>query len=139
MTKKRNEGIEYDDVLQNRFTAYLLTAVKRRKLSYAEGIVKIQRSDSLLYHINNAKAFDFETHLIESLPLDIQLKNDRIFDALLSLTDQEKFVFLQRIICETSFEKIAQELALSYKGVAGIYYRAMRKVREYMRRIENDI
>ena len=48
MVIQRNKGKEQDDVLQNRFTAYLFSAVQRRRAQYIDEEVKAQKISSLM-------------------------------------------------------------------------------------------
>lgn len=70
--------------------------------------------------------------LFKELPLLLQLENDSLLYALKEINERERHVFLSRILDEKSFEVLAAELGLSYKGVAAIYYRAIAKIKKKM-------
>lgn len=97
------------------------------------------RADGMIYHVFNANEFDFDTHIISTIPLHLQIENDRLFDAVFQLTDREKYIFLQHTLCQVSFDELAQELNSSYKSVSTIFYRSVKKVREYLWRANNEI
>ena len=135
MTYKVNK--EIDDSIQNKFTAYLLRALNRRRIDYLKDESRKAHIDRMLYQKLSSN-FALDMDRIISVPVHMQLKNDLLIDSLLQLSDREKYIFLQHTLCEVTFDKLAQELGLSYKGVAAIYYRTMKKVQKYMRRENNE-
>ncbi len=46
------------------------------------------------------------------------------------------YVFLARVLEEKRFKEIAQELGMGEKGVAAIYYRTVKKLRDTLERGE---
>ena len=71
--------------------------------------------------------------MFEELPLLMHLENDRLFYALKYLNERERYIFLERVLNEVSFEELAAELGLGYKGVAAIYYRTVQKIKKQMK------
>lgn len=63
---------------------------------------------------------------------EIEFQNDKLKNAIELLNDRERFVLFSRTLVERSFDEIAQDLNLSYKGVAAIYYRAIQKIKKNM-------
>ena len=135
MTSKINK--DTNDSIQNKFTAYLLRAINRRRIDYLENESRKAHIDRMLYQKLSSK-FELDLDRMISVPVHMQLKNDLLIDTLLQLSDREKYIFLQHTLCEVTFDKLAQELGLSYKGVAAIYYRTMKKVQKCMRRENNE-
>lgn len=132
----RNDAHEEAENLQNRFTAYLVTAVRRRKTAYLNQRNKVIQME---YHIDEERRnfeSDVQRDLINELPLLMRLENDSLMCALKHLSERERYVFLGRALDETSFEELAAELGVSYKGVAAIYYRTIRKIQNYMREVD---
>ena len=70
---KSNDKAQCNDV-QNRFTAYHLLAVKRRKQTYMEDKMRRIRTDGMIYRVFNANEFDFDTHIISTIPLHLQIE-----------------------------------------------------------------
>lgn len=136
MTYKVNK--EKDDSIQNKFTAYLLRALNRRRIDFLKDESRKAHIDRILYQKLSSN-FALDMDRIISVPVHMQLKNDLLIDSLLQLSDREKYIFLQHTLCEVTFDKLAQELGLSYKGVSAIYYRTMKKVQKYMRRENNEL
>ena len=139
MTNNKNDGKHQCSDVQNRFTAYLLLGVKRRKQEFIEDKVRKTRADNMIYRVFNPYDFDFDTHIISTIPLHLQIKNDRLFDPVFQLTEREKYIFLQHTLCQVSFEILAQELDSTYKSVSNIFYRALKKVRDNLGRSNNEL
>ena len=69
----------------------------------------------------------------------MNLENDSLFYALKHLNGKERYVFLERVLNEVSFEELAAVLGLSYKGTTTIYYRTVQKMKKYMKEMENGL
>ena len=53
--------------------------------------------------------------------------------ALDRLSKRDRYILVTRLLHRRSFDEIAQELGLSYKGVTTVYYRAIKKIRKELR------
>lgn len=122
----KNDGRSKGNILQNQFTAYLVVAVNRR------------RSDLLAVRAEQQKKeISVEDHSQYPAPSDrlpatvdqMEFKNELLEQALWNLDERERYIVFSRAITGQSFEKLAQELGLSYKGTAAIYYRAIKKIK----------
>lgn len=133
MVWQRNEGHEQDDVLQNRFTAYLLSAVQRRKAQFIDTLMKVQQTSTLIEETVMDTKFDLEGEASQGIPLYMRLQNEKLFLSLSRLTERERYVFFTRALDERSLDELASELGLSYKGVAAIYYRTIQKIKKSMK------
>ena len=133
MVWQRNEGHEQDDVIQNRFTAYLLSAVQRRKAQYIDTLMKVQQTSTLIEETVIDTEFDLEGEASQGIPLYMRLQNEKLFLSLSRLTERERYVFFTRALDERSLDELASELGLSYKGVAAIYYRTIQKIKKSMK------
>lgn len=134
---QKNNGQSEAEVLQNRFTAYLSSAIIRRRKEYILQSVRRQQAESLT-EAPASVSEDIERQILEELPLLMRLENDALLYALKELSERERHVFLSRILDEKSFEELAVELNLSYKGVSAIYYRTVRKIRNKMQEVEHE-
>lgn len=133
MVWHRNAGQDPDEILQNRFTAYLLSAVQRRRLAYLDAKVKECQISSLDEKICEDRKFDLDREALKNFPLLMKLQNEKLFQSLDELSERERYVLFNRALDEKSFEKLGIELGLSYKGVAAIYYRTIQKVKKKMK------
>lgn len=133
MVWHRNAGQDPDEILQNRFTAYLLSAVQRRRAVYIDAKVRACQISSLDEKICEDRKFDLDREALKSFPLFMKIQNEKLFQSLSNLSERERYVFFNRALDEKSFDELALELGLSYKGVAAIYYRTIQKVKKKMK------
>lgn len=133
MLWQRNEGLEQDEILQNKFTAYLLSAVQRRKVLYIDTVMKAQQVSMLIEETTMDCLFDLEKEALQGIPLYMRIQNQKLFMSLSQLTERERHVFFNRALDERSLDELAADLGLSYKGVAAIYYRAIQKLKKKMK------
>ena len=66
----------------------------------------------------------------------MRLENDVLLYALKEISERERHIFLSRVLDEKSFELLADELGLGYKGVTAIYYRAIHKIKKIMEEMD---
>lgn len=130
---QRNNGKDEVEKLQNRFTAYLVTAVRRKRTAYMNQRNKLIQMEYVAESDNWNHQAGVYHDMFEELPLLMHLENDRLFYALKYLNERERYIFLERVLNEVSFEELAAELGLSYKGVAAIYYRTIQKIKKQMK------
>lgn len=129
---QRNNGQTEAEKLQNRFTAYLLVAVRRQQRDYM-----IKKNQQTRYELpveddTYPNRYQTETDLLEQLPMMMQLESAALQSALGQISERERYVFLSRILEGLSFEELGAELGLGYKGVAAVYYRAVGKIKKLM-------
>ncbi len=136
---QRNRGQEESEILQNRFTSYLVTAVNRRKLTYMNHKNKQLQRECLMENDDWKLELTADQGVSDDLPLLMNLENDSLFYALKHLNGKERYVFLERVLNEVSFEELAAVLGLSYKGTTTIYYRTVQKMKKYMKEMENGL
>ena len=132
-----NKGQTETEILQNRFTAYLSRAIRRRRNEYIQRILKRQQTESLTECLMSDIEYNMEQKLLNELPLMIRLENDALLQALEEINQRERDIFLVRVLDEKGFGEIAKKYGLSYKGAAAIYYRAVRKIKNRMGEIGN--
>lgn len=133
MVWHRNEGQDNDDVLQNKFTAYLLSAVKRRRALYIDTALRNQKLTEMIEATVIDDTFEFDSELSLDAPLYMKIQNEKLYQALFELSERERYVFFSRVLEEKSLDELATELGLSYKGTAAVYYRTVERIRKKMR------
>ena len=114
---QRNNGQAEDD-LQFRFTAYLVSAVKRRRKDY---LIQLYRRSSIESTVEV---------VLDRLPLMDVIENGVLLEALQKLNERERQIFLARTLEEEDFETLGLKFGLSYKGAAALYYRTIQKIRK---------
>lgn len=127
---QRNNGQGEAAILQNQFTAYVVTAVKRQKIQYLHIKSKNLKREIPLDMQEERREFQFEQDMILHLPFLEQLENNNLSRALVQLNEREILILARRIFDERSFQEIADEIGLGYKTVASIYYRLLQKLRK---------
>lgn len=127
----RNDGKGESNVVQNRFTAYVVRAVQRRKAA-------------VLDHRNEISQFEFSADLQNDLAwmqapqsafteLDMQFEIAAFERALSKLGKRDRYIIVSRLLQDRDFDELAEELGLGYKGVTAVYYRAIQKIRKELR------
>lgn len=134
---QRNQGRSEEDILQNQFTAYVSTAVQRMRKRYIWQLLQRRNAEQLAEDVLSeflpGELRQTEQDMLRGLPLDMQMENDALFLALKALSQRERHIFLARVLDQKEFEELGQELGLSYKGAAAVYYRALQKIRKKMK------
>lgn len=112
-------------ILQNQFTAFLTVAVSNARIDYLRARIRRLQRELVTkeYEILFSENYDY----IEALS-----ENDALHQAMQTMKEKERYVVLARILDEKGFDEIADELGMGYKGVAAIYYRAIRKLKNIL-------
>ena len=119
----RNNGQGEVNALQNRFTAYLLTAIRRKKRDY---IAKQERINGHEFAVDlQAAQFPDEAVDTNTLILDLAL-----MQALDSLTARERYILLERVVNKRRYDELASLLGLRYSGVSSAYHRIIHRLRK---------
>lgn len=125
-----NDGIGESNVLQNQFTAYLVTAVHRKKIQYIQAKSRRIKNEIPLDIEENRKEFQMEQDMLPNLPLFEQIENGELRQALNRLKEREIHILTMKVLDERSFQEIADETGLGYKTISSIYYRLIQKLRD---------
>lgn len=123
---KKNKGQTEAEMLQNRFTAYITTSIRREKIAYLK---LAHRRSHIVYEIDeHLNMISDETYFALDLCNLVSIAS-----AISKLNNRERYVVIARAVEDKSFEVIAGKLGLKYKGVTAIYYRAIVKLRNILR------
>lgn len=135
---KRNDGKSEQDILQNRFTRYLMTAVKRRKVLYIRWRnARINRE--IPFEMQDGQSLlQVEPDMLEMLPLLQKLENQALRSAIKGMKERERYIFLERVLSDKSYAELSIELGMEYKSVATVYYRAVEKIRKHMKEMKKN-
>lgn len=125
-----NNGIGESNILQNQFTAYLATAVLRRKIQYLQVKSKQQKHEIYLDNQEQRKEFRYIQDMMQHLSLLDQIESCELRRALECLKDREIHILMMKVLDERSFQEIADETGLGYKTISSIYYRLIKKLRD---------
>ncbi len=128
----KNNGKSETEIIQNRFTAYLATAVQRRRNDYIQQLDRRRQIESLTEDFLFMPECSIEQDMFLGLPILMQLEDSVLLQALKELGERERYIFLARVLDGKSFETLAEETELGYKGVTAVYYRTAQKIRRKM-------
>ncbi len=134
----KNNGRTENEILQNRFTAYITSALQHCRRDYTINLAKWQERVILIKEIQPDLSVDLEEDALLNLPVMMRLQNEKLLLALQTLGQRELYVLLSCALREKELSTLASELNLSYKGVAAIYYRALEKLRKLIRGYTNE-
>ena len=128
MREHINETGESND-LQNQFTAYLITAVRRRKIQYFRSKSRQYKLYELTLELQEQYEDDpEEPDMTLGLPLLDQLENVKLRQSLANAKERELYIFLAKALENRSFTEIAAELCIGYNTAASIYYRMINRL-----------
>lgn len=130
--------------IQNRFTAYLLTAVVHQRMRYMEKKKSLLRKEALLVNQDIKKYLNLKTYQIcigeqteyilkdwekfKEFMLDVE--DNKLMKALNKLKDLELKLLFARVFGEMTFEEIGRKVNMKPKQVEMAYYYILRKLRK---------
>lgn len=135
---QKNNGKSETEIVQNRFTAYLATSVKRRRDDYLQQQDRRQQIESLTEDSPFLLEYSIEQDMLLGLPVLMQLEDSALLCALKELSERERYIFLARAVDGKSFEVLAEETGMGYKGVAAVYYRTVQKIKRKIEVMKNE-
>lgn len=124
---ERNNGFTEQEKLQNRFTSFITTSMRRARIDY------LRKEKS-----RTQRTYEMEDAIFTTIPdnddfVSELCDSDALAYALRQLDERESYILIARVLEEKSFEEIGDKLGLKYKGVAAIYYRTTAKLRDIIR------
>lgn len=121
----RNNGSNEHDILQNQFTSYLSLAVSNARIDFIRAkIARLKREQTTEQYELLFTQEVFEVELF--------MESEALSQAMKEIREKERYVFLARVLEEKKFKEIAGELGMGEKGVAAIYYRTIKKLRDML-------
>ena len=129
MMFKRNSGSNEHDILQNQFTSYLSFAVNHARIDFIRARIARLKREQITDRYGSIFAE-------EGFDIEVFLENEILMQVIREIRERERYVFLARALEEKRFKEIAEELGMSEKGVAAIYYRTVKKLRDRLERSE---
>ena len=122
---KKNTGSNEQDILQNQFTSYLSFAVSNARIDFIRA--KIAR-------LKREQVTDQYEILLTQEVMEVKaiFENEALTQAIKDIREKERHVFLARVLDDKKFKEIAEELGMGEKGVAAIYYRTVKKLRDIL-------
>lgn len=132
----KNDGKSESNVIQNHFTAYLVSAIRRRKRDLIHKRSRIQDNEFSADIQDYLLGTAFEPEAPESIQQfsakdypKIDFESTSLEQELRSLSELDRFVFLAHVLDERDFNDLAGELELSCSAVTARYYRIVKKIK----------
>ena len=140
---KENTGNESS--VQNRFTAYLMSAVKHKRMNYMEKKMWIKEYENGSQDSLQKSCTDFQEeyhrYLIERSPWNYDvvpnvdelvkaLDETKLIRAILELKKRDQDILIARVFQEQDFASIGRELGITEKQAEMAYYYIVRKIRK---------
>lgn len=127
MTSKKKNTFE-SNAVQNRFTAYLITAIHRKKVDYWKKAEYVRAHELM---VGTDEMFeDGEASYENVMNIGEGVRYEVLDDALKQLSVRERYVIFARVVDMRGFAEIGTKLGLGYQGAAAVYYRAIRKIKK---------
>lgn len=131
----KNNGSGENNVIQNRFTAYLLTAIHRKKATYLGACSKRREMELPTDPDDIVSVLDAMVNSAGDAPSPFPLfENDALEEALQKLSQRDRYIFLAHALYQRDFGNLASELGLTYQGAATAYHRARQKIKDTLGR-----
>ena len=131
--REQNDGTLEDNILHNRFTAYLVAAIRNRKINYLRQKLRLQALDLSIEIQAQFITLPMDDEPLTGLSVIEQLENFRLQQALQQIKEHELYILFARALHGKSFAEIALELGMKLKTVTSIYYRLIERLREKLR------
>ena len=122
-----NDGTSKDDICQNQFTAYVVLAVKRKRQAYIKK--KIRDKEKQTKTEKELSKLGIEG---DDVWIGLEIQNEELVDAMQQLKPKEHVIVVGYVLKRKSFREIAQEMKLTERTVASLYYRSIKKLRTKM-------
>jgi DNA-directed RNA polymerase specialized sigma24 family protein len=129
---ENNDKINESGILQNQFTAYLGTAIRRKKSLYLQNKTRRQQYEMSLDLQDCLKGQAADDDLTNSLPVIDRLEDARLQRILKKANRRDLYILLAKVFENRSIAGIAFELGITYNAVAVAYHRIVRRIKEEM-------
>lgn len=130
---KRKNGRTESNIIQAKFTVYLMKAVWNYHAKY-KNIISRQKQYEVSWDLQEDWGGGLiEQDMLDGLSLLDQLENQDLVRALCMLSTRELEVVLAKVVEEKRLAEIAKSIDLGYKGAASVYSRAIKKLRYHMK------
>mgnify|MGYP003301981044 CR=1 FL=1 len=134
-----------NDSVQNRFTAYLVTAVTNRRIRYMEKRKRQQELEFVQMDLLERNYLDFDMQYHDYIgeqatfvlqewerveELLVLLESEKLIKAVNRLKERERKILFARVFGELSFEELGEKFDMKPKQVEMAYYYVVRKLRK---------
>ena len=127
--RDRNDGTGKDNILFNQFTAYLVTALHRRRIYYFRSQKRIWQNEVAVDLQEGMPNIQYELDFWHNMSLFDQIENVKLVRFLREENQRSIYILLERALEDRSIAEIARELEMPYTTVASIYTRLIAKIK----------
>lgn len=139
------ENIRDESSVQNRFTAYLMSAVKHKRMNYMDKKMKIKNYENGSPDILLKSCTDFQQeyrrYLMERSPWSYEVVPDveklvkaldetKLINSILELKKRDQDILVARVFQEKDFAVIGWEMGITERQAEMVYYYIIRKIRK---------
>lgn len=122
-----NDGTSKDDICQNQFTAYVVLAVKRKRQAYIKKKIRDKEKQTKTEKELSKRGIEGD-----DVWIGLEIQNEELVEAMQQLKPKEYVIVVEYVLKRKSFREIAQEMKLTERTVASLYYRSIKKLRTKM-------
>lgn len=122
-----NDGTSKEDIYQNQFTAYVVLAVKRKRQAYIKKKIRDKEKQTKTEKELSKRGIEGD-----DVWIGLEIQNEELVDAMQQLKPKEHVIVVEYVLKRKSFREIAQEMKLTERTVASLYYRSIKKLRTKM-------
>ena len=142
------------DSVQNRFTAYLVTAITNQRIRYMDQRKRVRDYETISEDTLEKKYIDFELQYHEYLGekttfimedwrrfrdfIDV-MESEKLADVIGQLKEREKTLLFARALGELSFKELGEELGLKPKQAEMAYFYVLRKIRKKLEAKKDEL
>ena len=123
----RNDGTSKEDICQNQFTAYVVLAVKRKRQAYIKKKIRDKEKQTKTEKELSKRGIEGD-----DVWIGLEIQNEELVDVMQQLKPKEHVIVVEYVLKRKSFREIAQEMKLTERTVASLYYRSIKKLRTKM-------
>lgn len=130
---KQYENQSRDRALQNRFTAYLQIALRRKRRDYIQKRLRQDVHEFLTDFQETAFADESNSDFGGTCRDHSQMEDSALSQVLSGLTARERFILFERVLNDCGYDELAEALGLRYNGGVSAYQRIIKKLRKELR------
>jgi len=117
----RNSGVSPNDIIQNRFAAYLQRAVRRERKKYL-----YQKNKYLQANL------PFFEHQEAEENMSQEVNNELLQSAIFSMSERDKNILFAHVLMDQTHTEIAGQLSMTVSAVQKAYQRIILRLRQEM-------
>ena len=123
-----NAGTDESDIKQNRITAYLVTALQRKRWEYLSRLHEIQRNE-----LSSAGGDMGELRNKAESPFmgieGVQTGNERLDEILDQFNGRDLQILIGLLVLNSDYDTLAAKLGISKSAAYTAYHRMMQRIR----------